>query len=145
MLCPTLVLSPALSLWSCFHSCLKCVTSETKTHGYFKLLLIVLLVMIFQRVPILLCYVICILFLFKNPQWAAADAEMKVPSGKNTELIHSPFQAWSRSVYSNTCYPYCQEFLSYLFLPFRSNHLHFFSKTSPNLFLCWLWLTLVPV
>ena len=36
--------------------------------------------------------------LFKAPQWGAADAEIKVPSGENTELKRSPFQAWSRSV-----------------------------------------------
>ena len=44
----------------------------------------------------------------------------------------------------HTCYAYCQGFLPCLFLPFRSIHLHF-SKTSPDFFLCWLWLTLVPV
>ena len=38
------------------------------------------------------------------PQWGAADAEIKAPSGENTELNRSPFQAWSRSVYSQTCY-----------------------------------------
>ena len=36
-------------------------------------------------------------------QWGAADAEIKVPSGENTELKCSPFHAWSRSVYSHTC------------------------------------------
>ena len=62
------------------------------------------------------------------PQWGAADAEIKVPSNENTELKHSPFKAWSRSVYSRTCYAYCQGFLPCLFLPFRSIHLHFFPK-----------------
>ena len=38
-------------------------------------------------------------------------------------------KAWSRSVYSHTCYAYCQGFLPCLFLPFRSIHLQFF-KTS---------------
>ena len=38
-----------------------------------------------------------------SPQWGAADAEIKVPSGENTELKRSPFNAWSRSVYSHTC------------------------------------------
>ena len=38
------------------------------------------------------------------PQWGAADAEIKVSSGENTELKRSPFQAWSSSVYSHTCY-----------------------------------------
>ena len=30
------------------------------------------------------------------PQWGAADAEIKVPFGENTELERSPFKAWSR-------------------------------------------------
>ena len=47
------------------------------------------------------------------PQWGAADAEIKVPSVENTELKGSPFKAWSRSVYSHTCYAYCQGFLPY--------------------------------
>ena len=34
----------------------------------------------------------------------AADTEIKVPSGENTELKHSPLKAWSRSVNSHTCY-----------------------------------------
>ena len=44
-------------------------------------------------------------------QLGAADAEIKVPSVENTELKGSPFEAWSRSAYSHTCYAYCQEFL----------------------------------
>ena len=28
-----------------------------------------------------------------SPQWGAADAESKVPSGENTELKRSPFKA----------------------------------------------------
>ena len=32
------------------------------------------------------------------PQWGAADAEIKVPSGENTELKRSPFKAWGKSV-----------------------------------------------
>ena len=42
----------------------------------------------------------------------------------------SPFKAWSKSVYSHTCYAYCQGFLSCLFLNFRSIHLHFFQNLS---------------
>ena len=68
--------------------------------------------------------------LMKTPQWGAADAEIKVPSGENTELKRSPFQTWSRSVYSHTCYAYCQGFLPCLFLPFQSIHLHFFQNLS---------------
>ena len=41
-----------------------------------------------------------------SPQWGAADAEIKAPSGENTELKRSPFKVWSRSVYSHTCYAY---------------------------------------
>ena len=74
------------------------------------------------------------------PQGGAADAEIKVPSGENTELKRSPFKAWSRLVYSHTCYAYCQGFLLCLFLPFRTIHLHFVKNLSRFL-LCWLWLT----
>ena len=74
------------------------------------------------------------------PQWGAADAQIKVLSVENTELEGSPFRAWSRSVYSHTCYTYCQGFLPCLFLPFWSIHLHFFQNISRFL-LCWLWLT----
>ena len=74
------------------------------------------------------------------PQWGAADTEIKVPSGENTELKRSPSKAWSRSVYSHTCYAYCQGFLPCLFLNFRSIHPHFFQNLS-RFFLCWLWLT----
>ena len=62
------------------------------------------------------------------PKWGAANAEIKVLSGENTELKRSPYKAWSRSVYSHACYDYCQEFLPCLFLPFRSIHLHFFQN-----------------
>ena len=81
--------------------------------------------------PLFLMYVwpsaVCVNWL---PQWGAADAEIKVPSGENTKLKRSPFKVWSRSVYSHTCYAYCQEFLPRLFLPFRSIHLHFFQNLS---------------
>ena len=63
-------------------------------------------------------------------QWGAADTEIKVPFGENTELKCSSFKAWSRSVYSHTCNAYCQEFLPCLFLPFQSIHLHFFQNLS---------------
>ena len=69
-------------------------------------------------------------FFLPIPRWGAANAEIKVPSGENTELKCSPFKAWSRSVYSYTCYAYCQWFLPCLFLPFRSIHLHFFQNLS---------------
>ena len=78
-------------------------------------------------VRFLLCVLLSLFFQFLFPQWGAADAEFEVPSGENTELKRSPFKAW------NTCYAYCQGFLSCLFLPFRSIHLHFF-QTSPDFF-----------
>ena len=74
------------------------------------------------------------------PQWGAADAEIKVPSGENTELKLSLFKAWSRSVYSHTCCTYCQRSLPCLFLLFRYIHLHFFRNLSRFL-LCCPWLT----
>ena len=77
--------------------------------------------------------------------WGAADAEMKVPSGENSELKRSPFEVWSRSVYIaiHATLNARNFFLAYLFPsgPFTS----IFSRTSPDLFLRWLWLTLVPV
>ena len=81
----------------------------------------------------------CWLMFYCSRNRGAADAEIKVPSGENTELIRSPFKAWSRSVYSHTCYAYCQGFLPCLFLHFRSIHLHF-PRTSPD-FSCSVWLT----
>ena len=53
--------------------------------------------------------------LYAIPQWGAADAEIKVLFGENTELKRFSFKAWSLSVYSHTCYAYCQGFLLYLF------------------------------
>ena len=44
---------------------------------------------------------------WKSKNSGAADAEIKIPSVENTELKDSP---WSRSVYSLTCYAYCQGF-----------------------------------
>ena len=96
-------------------------------------------------------FLFCLSFLFLClslclcvSQWGAADAEIKVPSGENTELKRSPFIAWSRSVYSHTCYAYCQGFRPYLCLPFRSVHLHFFQNLSQFFLFC-LWLTPAPV
>ena len=66
------------------------------------------------------------------PQWGAADAEIKVPSGENTELKRSPFIASSRSVYSHTCYAYCQGFISSLLISTLPVHSPaFFPKPLP--------------
>ena len=37
-----------------------------------------------------------VIILLMLPQWGAADAEIKVPYGENTELKRSPFKALSR-------------------------------------------------
>ena len=75
------------------------------------------------------------------PQWGAADAEVKVPSGENTELKRSPFKAWGKSVYSHTCYAYYQGliFLAYYYTsgPFT----RIFPQNLFRFFLCWLLLT----
>ena len=71
-----------------------------------------------------------LLLLDRIPQWGTADAVIKVPFDENTELKHSPFKAWSRSVYSHTCFAYCQGFLPCLFLPFQSIHKHLFQILS---------------
>ena len=78
------------------------------------------------------------------PQCGAADAELTSHLVRTQSLNVFPFKAWRRSVYSNTSYAYCQEFLPRLFLPFHSIHLHFL-KTFPDFFLRWLWLTPVAV
>ena len=77
------------------------------------------------------------------PQWGAVDAEIKVPSGQNTELKGSPFKAWSRSVYSLLAALASRDFLLISTLPVHS--LHFFQNLSQFFCLCWLWLTPVPV
>ena len=61
--------------------------------------------------PCLVYRVLPLRSLESPPQWGAADAEIKVPSGENTELERSPFKAWSRSVHCHACYAYCQEFV----------------------------------
>ena len=91
---------------------------------FFYLLLLLLFVFVVVLFPLSCC---CC----GSPQWGTADTEIKVLPGENTELRHSPFKAWSRSVYIHACYAYCQGFLSCLFLPFRFIHLHFFPKPLP--------------
>ena len=78
-------------------------------------------------------------------QRGTAGAEIKDPSVENPELQRSPFIARSRSVYSHVCYAYCMGFLPRSYLPSRYIHLHFSPKTLPSFFLCWLWLTSIPV
>ena len=65
------------------------------------------------------------------PLWGAADAEIKVPSGRNTELKRPPFKTCSRSVYSHTCYAYCQGFLLVLISTLPVHSPAFFPKPLP--------------
>ena len=55
----------------------------------------------------------------------------------------SPFQTWSRPVYSHSCYAYCQGFLPCNFYP-PSPFTCIFPKPLSS-FLCWLLLTVVSV
>ena len=74
---------------------------------------------------------VCFVLLVSNIlQWTAADA-----SDENTELKGSPFKAWSRSVYSHTCYAYCQGFLLANFYP-SGPFACIFCKISSEFFLC---------
>ena len=95
--------------------------------GLISALLVLSAIYLFMEVSLSLDIILC-----GSPQWGAADAEIKVPSGENAELKRSPFKAWMRSVYSHTCYAYCQEFLPY-FYP-SSSFTCIFSKTSPDFF-----------
>ena len=56
----------------------------------------------------------CIYF---TPAVWSHNTEIKVPSDENTEFKGSPFKAWSRSVYSHTCYAYNKDFLFANFYP----------------------------
>ena len=66
------------------------------------------------------------------PQWEAADAEIKVPSVENTELIGSPFKAWSVGQYiaMHATLTDRDFFLAYVYPsgPFTCS----FCKTSPD-------------
>ena len=53
-------------------------------------------------------YAIFIYFTTVSPAVGSCGRRIKVPSAENTELNRFPFKAWSRSVYSHTCYAYCQ-------------------------------------
>ena len=69
-------------------------------------------------------------YTFVLAQWGAADAEIKVPSVENTELKCSHCKAWSRSVYSHTCYTYCRGFPPANFYPSGPFNCIFFQNLS---------------
>ena len=89
------------------------------------------------RTLLLRTYCLC-----NSPQWGDTDAEIKVPSGENTELNRSPFKVWSRSVYGHTLLHLLPWISSSLIstLPIHSPPFFFFQNLS-RFFLCWLWLT----
>ena len=85
----------------------------------------------FPRVVGLLC---------TSPQWGAADAEIKVPSGENTSLKVLPFTPGvGQYIAIHATLTARDFFLAYFYpsCPFTC----IFSKTSPDFSMCWLWLT----
>ena len=79
-----------------------------------------------------------------TPQWGAADAEIKVPPGENTELKRSPLKPRIGQYIGLHFTLTARDFFLAYFYP-SGPFTCIFSKTSPNFFLCWLWLTLIPV
>ena len=72
-------------------------------------------------------------------------SEIKDPSVKNPELKGSPFKAWSVGQYiAMHATPTARDFFLANFYP-SGPFTCMFSKTSPEFFLCWLWLTPVLV
>ena len=69
--------------------------------------------LVFGKLFTCVCLARFVIFVFL--QWRASDTDIIVSFGENTELKHSPFRAWSRSVYSHTCCAYCQGFLPYFY------------------------------
>ena len=67
------------------------------------------------------------------PQLGAADAEINVPSGENTELKRSPFKAWSRSVLAVHATLTARDFFLAYFYP-SGPFSCIVSKTSPDFF-----------
>ena len=75
-----------------------------------------------------------------NPQWGAADAEIKVPSGENTELNVLPLKPGvGQYVAIHATLTAMDFFLADLYSssPFTC----ILPKTSSDFFMCWLWLT----
>ena len=74
------------------------------------------------------------------PQCGAADAEIKVPSGENTELKRSPIKAWVGQYIAIHASLTARDFSSLLISTLPVHSPTFFSNLS-RFFLCWLWLT----
>ena len=80
------------------------------------------------------CYIATLWCLVLIPSLPFLSCSPAVGSYGRRNLKRSPFKALSRSVYSRTCYAYCQGLLPWLFVPFRFIHLHFFPKPLPVFF-----------
>ena len=63
-------------------------------------------------------------------EWGAADAEINVPSGENTELNVLPLKPGVGQYIAIHATLTARGFLPCLFLPFRSIRLHFFQTLS---------------
>ena len=84
--------------------------------------------------------------LMKTPQWGTADAEIQIPSVvEYSELKGSPFKAWSRSAFPPCMLCLLPGISALLISTLLVHPPVFFSQTSPKFFLCWLWVTPVPV
>ena len=93
------------------------------------LVVLAAMLVVFAVMLVVFAVTLVLVSINSSPQWGAADAEIKVPSGEITELKRSPFKAWSKSVYSHTCYANCQGVLHCLFLTFQSIHLLFVPRS----------------
>ena len=82
---------------------------------------------------------------FVTPQWGAVDAEIKVPSVENTGLKVVPLKPGVGQYIAIHAALTARDFFLAYFCP-SCPFTCIFSEKSPNFFfLCWLWLTPVPV
>ena len=79
-----------------------------------------------------------------TPLWGTADAEMKHPSVENPDLKVLPFKPGAGLYIALRATPTTGDFFLAKFYP-SGPFTCVLSKTSPEFFLCWLWLTPVPV
>ena len=80
-----------------------------------------------------------------TPQLGAADAEIKVPSGENTQSLNVlPLKAGVGQYIAVHATLTSRDFFLAYFYP-SGPFTCIFSKTSPDCFPCWLWQPPVPV
>ena len=84
------------------------------------------------------------LYFFWSPQWGTAYAKSKDQSVENPEIKGFPFKTWSRSVKAMHDTSTAKDFFLVNFYP-PEPFTCIFSKSSPDFFPYWLWLTPVPV